>query len=147
MEKKLSSNNTRMLQAILNKSWRQYPTKQQLYGHLPPITKTFQVRQTRHSGPCWRSRDKLISDVPLQMDEQKQDNQLEPTYNSSVLIQAVTLKTYWKRWMIEKGNGKGSGRSMLVVRQDDDDDLSKYNQTIIYVKAWFQSLVVSYQRL
>ena len=35
MEKKLDDNYTRMLQAILNKSWRQQPTKQQLYGHLP----------------------------------------------------------------------------------------------------------------
>ena len=37
MEKKLDSNYTRMLRAILNKSWRQHPTKQQLYDHLPPI--------------------------------------------------------------------------------------------------------------
>ena len=40
MEKKLDRNNTRMLWAILNKSWRQHPTKQQLYGHLPHIMKT-----------------------------------------------------------------------------------------------------------
>ena len=49
----------------LNKSWRQHPTRHQLYGHLPPITKTFQVRRTRHAGYCWRSRDELISDVLL----------------------------------------------------------------------------------
>ena len=42
-EKKLDSNYTRMLRAILNKSWRQHPTKQQLYSHQPPITKTIQV--------------------------------------------------------------------------------------------------------
>ena len=54
---------TRMLRAILNKSWRQHPTKHQLYGHLPPITKTIQVRRTRHAGHCWRSKDELISDV------------------------------------------------------------------------------------
>ena len=65
LEKKLDGNYTRMLQAILNKSWRQHPTRHQLYGHLPPITKTIQVRQTRHAGHCWRSRDKLISDVLL----------------------------------------------------------------------------------
>ncbi len=40
LEKKLDDNYTRMLRAILNKSWRQHPTRQQLYGHLPPITKT-----------------------------------------------------------------------------------------------------------
>ena len=53
-----------MLRAILNKSWRQHPRHQQ-YGHLPPITKTIQVRQTRHAGHCWRSRNELISDVLL----------------------------------------------------------------------------------
>ena len=50
---------------FLNKSWQQHLTKHQLYGHLPPITKTIQVRRTRHTGHCWRSRDKLISDVLL----------------------------------------------------------------------------------
>ena len=64
-EKKLDCNYTRMLWAILNKSWRQHPTRHQLYGHLPPITKTIQVRRTRHAGHCWRSRDELISDVLL----------------------------------------------------------------------------------
>ena len=41
------------------------PTKQQLYGHLPPITKTIQIRRIRHAGHCWRSRDELINDVLL----------------------------------------------------------------------------------
>ena len=39
LEKKLDGNYTRMLRAILNKSWRQHPTRHQLYGHLPSITK------------------------------------------------------------------------------------------------------------
>ena len=65
LEKKLDGNYTRMLRAILNKSWRQHPTRHQLYGHLPPITKTIQVRRTRHAGHCWRSRDELIRDILL----------------------------------------------------------------------------------
>ena len=65
LEKKLEGNYTRMLWAILNKSWKQHPTKQQLYGHLPPITKTIQVRRTRRAGQCWRHKDKLISDMLL----------------------------------------------------------------------------------
>ena len=65
MEKKLDDNYTRMLRAILNKSWKQHPTKQQLYGHLPPITKTIKIRWTRHTGHCWKSRDSLISDILL----------------------------------------------------------------------------------
>ena len=60
LEKTLAGNYT-----ILNKSWRQHPTKHQLYGHLPPITKTIQARRTRHAGDCWRSRDELISDILL----------------------------------------------------------------------------------
>ena len=65
LEKKLDVNYTRMLRAILNKSWRQHPTKHQLHGHLPPITKTIKVRRTRHAGNCWGSRDELISNVLL----------------------------------------------------------------------------------
>ena len=65
MEKKLDSNYTRMLWAILNKSWRRHPTKQQLYSHLPPITETIKIRWTRHARHCWRSRDKLVRDVLL----------------------------------------------------------------------------------
>ena len=104
IEKKLDSSYTRMLQAILNKSWRQHPTKQQLYGHLPTITKTIKVRQTRHVGHCWRSRDKLTSDV--------------------------LLKTCWAQWTIEKGGERGSRISVLMARCDDD--INKFGANIIF---------------
>ena len=65
LEKKLDGNYKRMLRAILNKSRKQHPTRHQLYSHLSPITKTIQVRRTKHAGHCWRSRDELISDVLL----------------------------------------------------------------------------------
>ena len=54
-----------MLRAIMNKSWRPHPTKQQQYGHRSPITKTIHVRQNRYAGHCWRSRDELLSDKLL----------------------------------------------------------------------------------
>ena len=65
MKKKLDGNYTRMLRSALNKSWRQHPIKQLLYGHLPPITRTIQIKRTRHAEHCWRSKDKLISDILL----------------------------------------------------------------------------------
>ena len=65
MEKKLDGKYTSLLRAILNKFWRQHPTKQQMYGHLHPIMKTIKVRWTRHAGQCWRSRGEHISDVLL----------------------------------------------------------------------------------
>ena len=65
IEKKLDGNYARMQPAILTKPRKQHPTKQQLYGHLPPIWKTIQVRWTRHVGYYWRSTDKLQSDILL----------------------------------------------------------------------------------
>ena len=65
LEKKLDGTCTRMLRAALNRSWKQHPTKVQLYGHLSPITQIIRERRTRHAGHCWRSKDELISDVLL----------------------------------------------------------------------------------
>ena len=75
------------------------------------------------------------------MDEQRQDDQLESIYDSSVPIQDVALKTYRERWTIETGGGRGLGRSVLAARHDDDDDdlyLRKskylYYNDLIFVK-------------
>ena len=68
--------------------------------------------------------DELVSDIHLwnhDMDGQRQDNQLEPIYNTSVPIQDVALKTTWERWTIETGGERGSGRSVLATRHNDDD--------------------------
>ena len=56
IERKLHGNYTRMLLAILNKSWKQHPTKQPLFSHLPPICKTTQIRRTGKQGRTimWR---------------------------------------------------------------------------------------------
>ena len=55
-EWKLDGNYTSMMRTILNKFSRQHPTKQQLYGHLPPISKIIQIKRSRHEGHCWRSK-------------------------------------------------------------------------------------------
>ena len=59
-EKELGGNYTRMLRAILNKFWKQHSTKQLLCDHLPPISKTIQIRRAEN---CWRSKDEQISNV------------------------------------------------------------------------------------
>ena len=43
LEKKLDGNYTIMLRAILNKSWRQHPTRHQLYGHFLPSRKLYKL--------------------------------------------------------------------------------------------------------
>ena len=50
---------------ILNTSWKQNLTKQQLYSHWPAFTKTIHVRRTRHAEHCWKSRDEHISIIFL----------------------------------------------------------------------------------
>ena len=125
MEKKLDGNYTIMLRAILNKSWRQHPTKPQLYSHLSPITKTIKVRRTRHAGYCWSSRDELISDVllwTLSYGRAKAGQPVEPAYGSSVSIWDIALRTYQKRWTIGRSGERGSGISVLAAQHDDDDD-------------------------
>ena len=57
---------------------------------------------------------------PLHMDEQRQDDQLEPIYNCSVPMQDIAFRTYRELWTIEKGGWKGSRRSVLTVLHDDD---------------------------
>ena len=57
------------------------------------------------------------------MDEQRQDDQLEPIYKSSVPIQDEALENCRKQCTIEKGGEKRSGISVLIMQHDDDDAL------------------------
>ena len=125
-KKKLDGNYTRMMRAILNKSSRQRSSKQQLYGHLPPITKTILVKRTRFAGHCGKSWDELISDMlggPLHTDVQRQDDQLR-TYIQQLctdtgcsledLTGAMDDRDKWRE--------RGAWRSVLAAWHDDDDD-------------------------
>ena len=97
------------------------------YGHLPPITKTIQVRRTRHAGHCWRSKDELISDVILWTPTYGQAKARRParTYiqqlcedtgcNPEDLLEAMKI--------IGRSGERGSGISVLAARHDDDDDI------------------------
>ena len=63
----------------------------------------------------------MYSCGPHHIDEQRQDDQLVPTYSSSVPIRGVVLKTCRKQWTIEKGGEKRSGISVLMAQHDDND--------------------------
>ena len=105
VRKKLDGNYTRILRAILNKSWKLHPTMQQLYGHLPPITKIIKVRRTRYAEHCWRSRDEFISDVPLWTSSH---GRAKAERQARIYIQQLIRK--------------GSGISVRMARHDNDDD-------------------------
>ena len=61
------------------------------------------------------------------MAEQRQDDQLEPTYSSSVPIRDIALKTY------REGGKRGSGISVLIAQHDDDDDDSQRSESALFI--------------
>ena len=124
IEKKLDSNYTRMLRAIMNKSWRQQSTKQQLYGHLPPTTKTIKIWRTRHAGHCWRSRDELISDVLLWTPPHGRTKAGRParTYIQQLCADTGCSPEDLPEAMDNREGGeRGSEISVLIVRHDNED--------------------------
>ena len=120
MEKRLDGNYTRMLRAILNRSWRLHPTKQQLYVHLQLITKTIQIRWTKHAGHCWKSIGELISDVLQWTPSHGREKAGRParTYIHQRWIRGVALRTCRKRWPI--------GRWFERVRDNHVDDRTRW---------------------
>ena len=136
LEKKLYDNYTRMLRAILKKSWQQHPTRHQLYGHLPPTTKTIQTRRTRHAGHCWRSKDEHVSDVLLWTPVYGKSKTGRPARtfiqqlcedtgcNPEDLPEAKNDRETWRE--------RGSGISVLAARHDDDDDEEIRRKTWIF---------------
>ena len=124
LEKKLDGNYTRMLRAILNKSWRQHPTRHKLYGNQPPITKTIQVRRTRHAGQCWRSRDELISDVLLWPPTYGQAKAGRPawTYIQQLCENTGCSPEGLPEAMNDREKWRDGVRDIRAARHDDDDD-------------------------
>ena len=120
LEKRLDGNYTRMLRAILNKFWRQHPTRQQLYGHLPLFTKTIKVRLTRHAGHCWKGGDELINDVFLWTPSHgwAKAGWLARTYIQRL---CEDMGCSPEELPIERGGERGSGISVLMTWQDNDD--------------------------
>ena len=64
----------------------------------------------------------MYSCEPLHMNEQRQDDQLEPTYSSSVPIRNVAQKICRKQWKIGRVGERWSLISVMIARRDDDDD-------------------------
>ena len=149
LEKKQDGNYTRMLRAILNESLRQHPTRNLLYGHLPPITKAIQGIRTRHAGHCSRSRDELISDVLLLTPTNGRAKAGRPdrTYIRQLRIRNVSLKTCQRRWTIGRSGEKGSGISVLAARHDIYIYIYIYipknslSQRSLLVAVWSEALV------
>ena len=142
LEKKLDGNYTRMLRAILNKSWQQHPTRHQLYGHLP-LFKLDEPDMQDIAGEAEMNSEEMYSYGSPHMAAQKQDDQHERTFSSYVRIQVVVLKTYLGRWTIGRSGERGSGISVLPARYDDDDfsfyailTNKRFHEIILLSNSW-----------
>ena len=99
LEKKLDGNYTRILRAILNKSWRQTPQSTNYTDtYLPPrkLSMLDEPDMQDTAGEAGTGSQVMNSYGPPHMAGQKQDDQLEHTYNSSVRIRDLTLRTCQK---------------------------------------------------
>ena len=136
-KKKLLGNYTRKLCAVLQKFWKQYPKKQQLYDHLSPILQNIQVRLTRHIGHCWRSWNELFSDVVLWTTTRGCANVGRPirtSISSLWTLHAVLRTSRWWWTMLEdiyiyiERERESVKKSVLSERLgDDDNDDDMYN--------------------
>ena len=123
LKKKLDGNYTRMLRAILNKSWRQPPQGTKYTANCLPSRKLYKLDEPDTQDTVGEARTNssvMYSYGPPHMAKLKQDDQLEHTYSSYVRIWDVALKTCQKRWMIGRSGERGSGISVLTARHDDD---------------------------
>ena len=112
MEKNLGGNCTRMLRATLNKSWKQHPTKPQLYGHQPPISKITQIRRARYAGHCGRSKGELISDVLLRIPSHSRVGRLARTYLQQVCTDTGCSQEDLSNTMDNKNEWRGRVREI-----------------------------------
>ena len=125
LEKKLDGNYTRMLRAILNKPGGNTPQSTNYVATCHPsrkLSKLDEPDMQETDGEAGTSSLVMYSYRPPHMAVQKQDDQLEHTYSSSVRIRVVALKTCQRRWTIGRSGERGSGISVLVARHDDDDE-------------------------
>ena len=121
---KLDGNYSKILRAILNKSWGHNPTKQQLHGHLPPIMKTIQVRRTRYAGHCWGSCDELISDIYLRTPShgRAKAGRLSITFLQQLFAYTYSIKDIPEAMDDREGWRERVTEIRMEARYDDDDD-------------------------
>ena len=65
LEKRLDGTYTRLLMRVQNLSWRQHPTKYQIYGNTPPVSSLVKARRVQFAGHCFRAENEIISTLLL----------------------------------------------------------------------------------
>ena len=110
LKEKWDGNYIRILQAILNKSWKQHPTKQRTL-----LSQTIQEKGARFVEQCW-SKDRLISDVLRWTPTSRHTSAGWPAkFISSKRTLDTVKRTNQMRWPIGIDNKRESKECMLSV--------------------------------
>ena len=129
-----------MLRAVLNKSCRQHPTNSSCTTTYHPSRKLSKLEEPDMrdtAGEVRANSQVMYSCGLLHMDEQRQNDQQEPMYHSSVSIQEVAWRTCREQWM---GGEKGSEKSVQAAWHEDDCVL--FHDYLFYESKenWYYSL-------
>ena len=65
LQKRVDGTYTRLLMRIKNISWKQHPTKQQIYNNLPQVSKIIKRRLLQFAGYCLRASKEMASNFVL----------------------------------------------------------------------------------
>ena len=104
LEQRLSGTYTRMLQAALNISWAEHPTKERLYGKIPNVITMVRERRMRFAGHCWRHKEEIASDTLL----------WQPTYRHTAVGRPA--KTYVDQLQEDSGLEKADLATAMMNR-------------------------------
>ena len=128
MEKRQDGKCTKMLRCILNKSWKQHLTKQQLCGHRPPISKTIQISRTRHAVGEAKTNSLVTFSLLTLSYRRASVGRPTRTYLQQLCMNTGCSLEDLPEAMIElngereREREKESGKSTLAAWHDDDDD-------------------------
>ena len=81
LERGLDGCYTRMLRTVLNISWKDHPTLQEIYGDTPRISQILQKRRLKFAGHCYRSAHEPVSKLVLWAPTQGKRGRGRPAIN------------------------------------------------------------------
>ena len=105
-QRRLDGCYTRLLRRVQNLSWKNHPTLDTIYGHLPKISSTLRKRRVQFAGHCARASDELVSSFVLWRHPSSHKRSRKLTFPDTIcrdtsiakeeLLTAMTDRAYWK---------------------------------------------------
>ena len=112
-----------MLRAILNIQWSTHPSKERLYGNLVQITSVIKERRARFAGRCYRSKDKVVSNLILWTHKHGKAKVGRPskTYTKQLTEDASCQPEDLSRAMEDREQWRGRVNMVMAIRPIQQD--------------------------